>query len=258
MDEDLLLEKEPIIPTITVDHHIHTQNTYFVAVPEVLRTVYDALLQLAPSKVVSSIKVSFPELEEQEEVEEFDDEEQLYKSSTAVLAQQDSKTIELRQTRLNNQDINFLLVPVFKNKLIYNLVASALFQHFGISKLVCFATSELSGLHTLNKLVSPNFKLPRKELLLEQVPDMRPPNFITGAPGALVSHANIYNVEVAAIAVSAEGAFQLDMEKFDVAALVDLAAVVDDYLGLGGDYVQIVRELAKVKKAGSGSNALYI
>ncbi|ODV86053.1 hypothetical protein CANARDRAFT_28103 [[Candida] arabinofermentans NRRL YB-2248] len=270
--DDTLDGTEPIIPTITIDHHLNTVSDYFIAIPQVLELVSDAIL-LSYTKnatIISTISVTFPDLEAGDEMEhhdnnddqddEFDEDEQLYRSSANYSIKQDEKKINVFQITLpSNTKINLITIPTFKNKFIYNMLSIKILDEYKINEqLICLGTSELNNNETINKLISKSISSFPSKLLINQVPDLAPPHFITGSAGALISRSNIKKIKNVNLIVDAEGAFHMDLERFNYEALVDLGIVLSDYLSLNQSVVQNIENKLKFRKASSGSSGLYL
>ncbi|GME72934.1 unnamed protein product [Ambrosiozyma monospora] len=274
-EQEILQEQEPIIPEIKIDHHIKTDSDMLIVIPQVLDLVAQSLIAIGGKQVkhLSTIYVGFPELDNQKQKqekgsidEEFDDEEQLYKSSASYyLAKQDEKAIKLYQIE-NGQGtkINFLTIPIFKSKLIYNLLSNIIFSGYNIKQLVTLGTGELNSNETINVLASSNDVLKKaitESGFISQIPTFKPPHFITGPIGSIISGSVFQGVDNLTFVAAAEGAFHLDLERVNHDSFIDLGTVLADYLKLdGGDhkFVKIVETKLKYKKAASADSSLYL
>ncbi|VEU23650.1 DEKNAAC105073 [Brettanomyces naardenensis] len=260
-----LTEKPVTLPEVTItSQYPNDRSDFLLVIPEVLSVLSDSIVAFQSEeqiKQISTIQVAYPESHGADALEEsdFDEDTQLYKAKDNYIFSHDSKDIPVYRLDTPAYKVDFITVPVFHSKIIYNLLANKLFNIFEMDRLITVGTSELNGNGTVNKLLSRNYytvdelSSPQKRLL-DGIPNMKPPNVITGASGAFTSRSTFFNTPHFTLAVDAEGAFNLDLEKLNLDAVVDAAIVLNDLLGFDSTskFQSIVEAKIELKRAEAG------
>ncbi|OWB73501.1 hypothetical protein B5S31_g3245 [[Candida] boidinii] len=268
-DRDPLNEIPIVLPDITINHSGKNEECdYLFIVPIKLESIVSPLI--SNSELFAEIKISnlnnLNDKIDTEQQEYYDDEEQLYKisdteKSTNILNKYEQDIINIYKLKLNKLIIHIIIIPIFKNKIIYNLISRKLIATLLFKKILIIGTSELNnGFETLNLIKSENFKIDNENGdanigLINQLPQMKPPHLVTGISGSILSMCAMFHLSSLGIIIDAEGAFNLDAEKCNNDSLIDCAMVLNDYFKIGDDYIkQVEKAILKTK----GSSGLYI
>ncbi|OWB68518.1 hypothetical protein B5S30_g3899 [[Candida] boidinii] len=268
-DRDPLNEVPIVLPNVTIEHFGKNEECdYLFIVPSKLEAIATPLLT-SNSELFAEIKISNSNNngssnKNETEQEYYDEGEQLYKvleagNSSNVLSKYEQDTINIYKLKLNKLIIHLVIIPIYKNKIIYNLLSRKLIATLLFKKIIVIGTSELNnGFETLNLIKSENFKIDSDDKtigLIDQLPQLKPPHLVTGISGSILSMCAMFHLSSLGIIIDAEGAFNLDAEKCNNDSIIDCATVLNDYFKIGDDYVkQVEAAVFKTK----GSSGLYI
>lgn len=227
----------PLIPEVTVDFD-GEQISYALLVPAAV----SILAKKAPGSLVGKIGITYhPTVPNTSE--EYDEDEQLY----AAMAHSHN------QDKYKNQEIPIIggvhdgeswisvTVPPSENPIAYNILARAIVERIPAKTWITVAPGSFYG-HTVAKLES------LKHASAIEVPELRPPHFVTGIAAAVNRHAS----DVLCLVVNAEG--QTGYERVDADALADVSYVIGSAMKFGDEYSKTVAKAVRR----SESNSIYV
>ncbi|KAK6198556.1 uncharacterized protein RJT21DRAFT_49043 [Scheffersomyces amazonensis] len=248
---------------------------YVVISPSTLSVLSDSF---ESTKIVGSIQIIYdlsvtqsPSREglDEEDAEDYNIIEQLYSANrvnrfeTNILGKID---IKLHTSGTNS--VISIVIPRFSNIITFNLIAKAITEKFIPlikNQWIVLAPCSLNNNSTINKLIVNSHKSTDKSdeeqsQILEAIPYLKPPHFITGISGAIVSQLNkLEQVSVLTLVLDSEG--HSGFEKSSSDSIVDSAFVLGSILLPDSikqhEYVKAVSE--KVRKLNGFSNSgMYI
>ncbi|QPG73055.1 hypothetical protein FOA43_000359 [Brettanomyces nanus] len=251
-----LLEKPTVLPTITLEHHHpHDNSNYFLVIPEVLSVLTESIFELKGISIkrISTIKVTYPDTNDSDnDTLDFDEATQLYNVKDNYILEQDLKDIPVYCLKTPSCKVDFVTIPSFRNKIIYNLLANTILSSYDVHRLITFGTCELCEEETVRKLISKDYH--DSPTVLHKISDMVPPNIVTGIAGSFSSRAALVNIPFATIGVDAEGAFSLDMEKLNLDAVSTVAPVLNEMFNIDstGQFLKFIESKLDLKRASNG------
>lgn len=173
---------------------------------------------------------------------EYNDDEQLYAAMTSSYSKERYRNHELSILGAEGAGLwVFMNIPPSDNPITYNLIAQALVRNISAKTWITVAPGSFYG-HTICKLES------QAHPGTEEIPQLRPPHFVTGIAAAINRQAS----DVLCLVVNAEG--QPGYERIDVDALVDASYVIGSILHLGNSYTKAVSKAVRR----SESNSIYV
>lgn len=196
------------------------------------------------SECIGTIDVSYPyadESENENKLEEYDEEEQLYYLRASTI--REPKTFKILQGEKTK--LTMVAVPMFKHSLTYNLVAKELATKLQFDNVLVVVPTNTTK--TVTKL------LVQGTVKLDHVPSMEPPQFVTGPGAAVLSSLQFakHSGTQLCLGLSSDGA--LNFERVGEEALLDAAAVISQLLGVKVDIEKALQE-----KNSSSSIGMYV
>lgn len=217
------------------------------------------LLQLLGRQTVGKIEISYPQLQsvaksgpDNDDSDEYDEDEQLYTAITSksLTSRYPSQTIDIN---LYGDDVIAVVVPHFTNTIVTNLLARQLVQKLSLVAPYWVVLSPC-GLDTLT-VTKLEILQPSPDKLVQELPVLKPPHFVTGIGGALVSELNSQQVKTLGLVLNSEG--QPGYEKIDMQSLIDASSILARLLVQDEKYLLRV-SLAVRKFNGYANSGMYI
>lgn len=218
------------------------------------------LLQLSESKTVGTIDISYPQLQipvaktaDNDEEDDYDEDEQLYSAivDKTLSSKYPSQTIDIK---LYSGGVIGVVVPHFTNTIVTNLLARQLVKKLSALKAEYWVVLSPCGLDTLT-VTKLEILQPSTEKIVDEIPVLKPPHFVTGIGGAVISELNSQQVKALGLVLNSEG--QSGYEKIDIQSLIDASSILGKLLGQGEKYLKGV-SLAVRKFNGYSNSGMYI
>lgn len=248
LDED----QEGVVPKVTVNFN-PSPHQYAIVLPNTISVLSESF---SNRRSVGSVKITYDRPDSTEDQVEYDEDEELY---TAV-----ANHVKFTDVEIPIEESGKLLlitVPRFTNTLVYNLVSSAIVDALSSSTQhwIVLSLSNLNNRQSLNILHSEaaTSTLPS---IFTQIPYLKPPHFITGISGSVVTKLTKSQPDaVVCVVLNSEG--QPGFEKSDIDSIIDaayiLAQVLLDSDNEREEYVK--RVSAKVRKFnGFANSGMYL
>lgn len=230
-------DETPLIPEVSVDFdgkHV----TYALLVPAAV----SILAKKAPGSTIGKMSITY-QASVPNAPEDYDEDEQLYAAMAHSHNQDKYKSIEIPIIGGSHDGKSWIsvTVPPSENPIAYNILARAIVEHIPAESWITIAPGSLYG-HTVAKLES------QKHASAREVPELRPPHFVTGIAAAVNRCAS----DVLCLVVNAEG--QTGYERVDADALADVGYVIGSTMNFGAEYS---KNVAKAVRR-SESNSIYV
>lgn len=207
-------EDSTLVPTITIT--LNGEYDTIVVLPQTISILSESV----KAKQIGEIAIEYKKVEEVADEEEYDEEEYLYNAIANKVKYPSLKVPILKFNRSL-----FITVPYFQSTITYNFLASELESKLKGTWII-LSPSSLNNNQSLNVLYNENstvLSLPH----IGEIPFLKPPHFITGIGGSLVSRLNVRSPEnVLSVILNSEG--QPGFEKSDSDSIVDAAYVLSE------------------------------
>ncbi|EGV61526.1 hypothetical protein PSN45_000203 [Yamadazyma tenuis] len=243
-------ETPNLIPHLSIEY-AGTSATTLIICPQTVKVITETI----GGTKCGEIFIKYPEIPKivSDSVEdEYDEDEQLY--SAIMEKSLKDKFTEFTIPILVHQNSLTVVVPHQTNAVAINALSDKLVEFFSskITNWITLAPCQLNNNQTLNK-----FSIGSESELVNSIPTVQPPHFITGIGASVTSTlALTEGVRLVSLILNAEG--QPGYEKIDPDSIIDASHVVAELIGLERDAF-IKRVSLSVRKFNSYSTSgMYI
>lgn len=199
--------------------------------PMTTKILIDAIPDKSPC---GSISIRYPDIEklmnkkpvDHGDHEDYDEDEQLYSAMT-------EQSLKHRFTELDipiyHHQTNHLMiiVPHITNSIAINMLGNALVEFFNdqIAHWVTISPCPLNNNETVNKFI-----IAESNDIIDAIPHIKPPHFITGISGAINSNLYVRKnpSNLVSLILNAEG--QPGFEKLDNDSIIDASHIISELL----------------------------
>ncbi|KAI5957296.1 hypothetical protein KGF54_000224 [Candida jiufengensis] len=248
-EEDETIEQPNPIPQITISLDSKLKEyTNILIVPNTLSLLQD---QLPNQKQIGIINIDYKDLKliNTENIEEYDEDEQLYVSiqNESILKKYPNLKIPIYEI----EDTITFNIPHFTNVITYNLLSKEIISQFKVKveNWVLLSHSTLNNNQSINQLSSTNN-------LVKDIPILKPPHSITGINASIITHlppSTKYNLLV----LNSEG--QFGFEKSDNESVINSSYVLVNLLHIKNQKEYLKNVSLKIRKFNGYSNlGMYI
>ncbi|KAK6461257.1 hypothetical protein DFJ63DRAFT_315059 [Scheffersomyces coipomensis] len=259
-------------PSIVIDLNDDIKSIdYIIIAPSTLSSLPDSF---GSEKSVGSIAIKYdladlvpPKASDDEVVDDDEDYniiEQLYSANKINKFETSSlDPIDIKFHQVENHSIISIVIPRYSNIITFNLLGKAIVEKLALivkHDWILLTPCSLNNGSTISKLELSSKKEEKDDahkLILDSIPNLKPPHFITGIAASVLSQLNILETKsVLTLVVDSEG--HSGFEKSNSDAVVDAAFVVGSILlSSPDDYMLNVSK--KVRKLNGFSNSgMYI
>lgn len=246
MDDEDSSDTPDLIPDVSVEYNGSADS--IIIAPKTLKVLTE---NIEGAQKKGSITVKYPEIKQivsEKFSNEYDEDEQLY---AAIM----EKSLNDKFTGLDipiYEYLNYLIVtiPHISNSVALNVLGDQISSKLSIKNWIVLSPSQLNNNETLNKITKG-----KVNELVEQIPQMKPPHFITGISASVISSLVPKDVSLIGLILNAEG--QSGFEKLDNESLIDASYVISHLLRLDSKYLKSV-SLSVRKFNGYSNSGMYI
>ncbi|ODV70262.1 hypothetical protein HYPBUDRAFT_118481 [Hyphopichia burtonii NRRL Y-1933] len=243
------------VPEIKIELKEHGSIDYLILAPKNISVIIDSLPQ---RKAIGSIRVSYPELKVQTTTQEsteddYDEDEQLYNAIHESNSSSKYSDLEI-PINVYSGSIAGIVVPHFTNAITYNILSRRIIEAFDsmVKKdWITLSPCSINNNQSLNKL-----SISTSNSLLEMIPNLKPPHFITGIGASIISELNNLGGTSSFIPLVLNSEGQPGFEKVSNDAIVDSGYVLSEILikdHYKDDYLKKIS--SSVRKFNSYSNS---